>query len=104
MAAKACKGDSVRERITCWFEAVMGLVLLAGGTFFLIVGPLYGQSQEVLNERTRLQIDSNTRAIEKLEITKADARLTVLEGDMHEVKWLGRAVATALIGQFVLAF
>lgn len=93
-----------RDGVAYWWVWAASLVpLLVGGAVFVIAPAVAAQPQDVLNERARLAIETLTRDVETIQQIQAEARLRLLEADMTEVKWLGRTVAAALIGQLVLA-
>ncbi len=83
----------------------VGLVLqlVLTGAYFVCVRPIQAQSQDAINAVTLQQVGDARRRIEDLERQSIAPRLAVLEENMFEVKWLGRTVAAAVIGQLVLA-
>ena len=90
--------DTVRRWIVklCLAELLIAAALFHGSR-------LLAQSQETINERVSIQQFVLEKRVDKLESIEAEARLRGLESDMGEVKWLGRTVALAVIGQLVLA-
>lgn len=64
------------------------------------VSRVLAQSPEVLQER----VDNLTAQVLSLQAIDARTRLTVLESDMTEVKWLGRSVALAVFTQLFALF
>jgi hypothetical protein len=88
----------VSPRLTCWIRR-LALLELAVAALLFWVPRMFGQSAEVLGER----VSSLSARLGALERVEADARLRVLESDMTEVKYLGRAVAAAVAAQLFLA-
>lgn len=72
-------------------------------SFVLCVSFAAAQSQETTNEVLRMNVSDNNRRLAELEKINADKRLSLIENDMGEVKWLGRSVAGAVIGQLLIA-
>ena len=106
-----CKtGDCYRRwRWRIW--TIVVAQLLAVFLWFWVARAL-AQSQETINANVTYQISELYRRIAEVEGQGAkslstawdlDARMRLLEHDMNEVKWLGRSVAAAVIGQLVIA-
>lgn len=87
-------------------NVIRGLLIVylsCTGVFFVVTnthaqGP--GPSNEVLAER----IGRNTASIDMLTGQNFDRRVSILEENMSEVKWLGRSVAGTLIVQLVMSW
>ncbi len=85
------------DRVVRWTRCALAAQLVAGGIYFVAVRPVLAQSPELLAERI-------TRANERiagLEAMQVPSRLAVVEDTLVEVKYLGRAVAVAVIGQLL---
>lgn len=82
-------------------------VLLASIGHFAIAGAYAQQASAADRDLERLA-DARARVVSledrvtALEKQETEARVKVLESDMAEVKWLGRGVAIAVVGQLVL--
>ena len=92
-----------RVTITRLLPWLMILWLVGSGVFFMVLRPLLAQqSQDAINAQTSGAIQTLQDEVESLRQQRIDARLSILEDTVVEVKWLGRTVAGVLIGQLVL--
>lgn len=86
------------NRLGVWISR-LALAQLVGAAVLFWGARALGQSSELVNDRVA-RLGDQVRALESV---AADARLRVLESDMSEVKYLGRAVAVAVAAQLLLA-
>ncbi len=85
------------ERVVRWVRIALAAQLVVGGIYFVAVRPVLAQSPELLAER----IARANERIAGLEAMQVPSRLAVVEDTLIEVKYLGRAVAAAVLGQLL---
>lgn len=94
------------ERMIALTRWVLIMELVVGGTYFLALRPLIAQTFPdpipVMVERVsdlRARMDASEQMVRT-----AIVELAVLKDNMIEVKWLGRAVAGAIVGQLLIGW
>ena len=87
------------DDVSAWLRCALLAWILGCGVWFVVVKPIAAQqvSQDVLGERVAVLQTTVTA----MQAQRLDARMSVIEDTVVEVKWLGRTVLAALLLQLL---
>lgn len=92
-------GSPMMDQVSRWVRVGLALAMLAGGAWFTLVKP---HAQDIVgNEVLQERINAIRASVSEIQAQRLDARMSVIEDILVEVKWAARFIASALLAQLL---